>query len=365
LSEGFGPAQAPGGQAVDDRWQMIDHFDVKDRSYWVQMVMVGDPAWRWQRVVEEEMRDHVMVPVLFIIPALGVAMLLTTMSALRPLRGIAALAEALGRAVALGGPLTPLPEDNLPLEIRHVVAAINAMLHRLERSFQVQKQFASDVAHELRTPLAVVVLEASRLPASPARDAITEELNHLAALVNQLLRFAQAEDVMMRERHLVDLVGIARKVCEDLAGAAVGKDVTIEFDAPAQPISLLGNAALIDIAIGNVLDNAVRLAPSGTAVCVTVTLDGKVFVDDRGPGVPDEHKESIFDRFWRADRSRGGVGIGLALVRRVARLHGGDVRVEDRAGGGARFILTFAPTDSSPQMRQVAHPAAAGFSPPV
>jgi len=71
----------------------------------------------------------------------------------------------------------------------------------------------------------------------------------------------------------------------------------------------------------------------------------RVIVDDRGPGVPDEHKNRIFERFWRAERRQpGGMGIGLALVRRVALLHGGDVRVEDRPGGGARFVLTFAPS---------------------
>jgi signal transduction histidine kinase len=342
LSEGFGPAQTPGGEAIDDRWQVIDHFDVKGFSYWVQMVMVGDPAWRWRRVVEEEVRDHVMVPVLFIIPALGVAMLLTTMAALRPLRHIAARAESLGRAVERGGPLAPLPEEDLPLEIRNVVAAINAMLQQLERSLLLQKQFASDVAHELRTPLAIVVLEAARLPESPVREAITSELSALSTLVNQLLRFAQAEDVMTRERAQVDLSGVVRKVCEDLASTAVRRGVVIEFDAPDLPVQVLGNAALIDIAIRNVLDNAIRFAPVDSNVSVTVARDATVYVEDCGPGVPDKQKELIFDRFWRADRSRGGAGIGLALVRRVARLHGGDVLVEDRVGGGARFILSFA-----------------------
>jgi signal transduction histidine kinase len=123
------------------------------------------------------------------------------------------------------------------------------------------------------------------------------------------------------------------------------RGIVIEFDAPVAPVQVLGNAALIDIALRNVLDNAIRFAPTGSDVSVTVAPDATVYVDDRGPGVADEYKELIFDRFRRADRSRGGAGIGLALVRRVARLHGGDVRVEDREGGGARFILSFAAPD--------------------
>jgi signal transduction histidine kinase len=216
------------------------------------------------------------------------------------------------------------------------------MMTRLERSFQSQKQFASDVAHELRTPLAIVVLEASRLPEGPLRDTITSELSALSALVNQLLRFAQAEDVMTRERIDVNVSGVARDVCEDLAGTAMRRGIVIEFDAPDSPVQVLGNAALIDIALRNVLDNAIRLAPTGSDVSVTVAPDATVYVDDRGPGVADEYKELIFDRFRRADRSRGGAGIGLALVRRVARLHGGEAWVEDREAGGARFALSFA-----------------------
>ena len=342
LSEGFGPLQAPGGEAVEDRWQATDHVDIAGHSYWVQVAMVGDPAWRWRGVIGEEMRDHVLVPVLFIIPALGLAMVLTATLSLRPLRRVAALAGSLDRALTQGAPLAPLPEDNLPLEIRAKVGAINAMLGRVERSFVLQKQFAADVAHELRTPLAVVLLEARRLSASPEREAITEELNALGALVNQLLRFAQVESLMAQERGELDLAAVARAVCENLAGTAVAHGIALEFDAPDAPVRLPGHAALIDSAIRNVMENAIRLAPAGSTVSVTVRGEGCVVVEDRGPGVADAQKELIFSRFWRADRSPGGAGIGLALVRRITRLHGGDARVEDRPGGGARFVLRFA-----------------------
>jgi len=144
---------------------------------------------------------------------------------------------------------------------------------------------------------------------------------------------------------------VARKACEDPAAAAVLRSVLIEFDAPEAAVSLPGNAALIDIAVRNVVDNAIRHAPAGSDVSVAVTPAGTVTVDDRGPGVPENQKELIFDRFWRADRSRTGAGIGLSLVRRVARLHGGDARVEDRPGGGARFVLAFAPVPPDPARR--------------
>ncbi|MDR3536401.1 MAG: HAMP domain-containing sensor histidine kinase [Acetobacteraceae bacterium] len=339
LREGFVALPGPDDRLGEDRWLLTEHVDVGNNSYWIQVGMLGDPDWRWRRVMLEEMRDHVLLPILFIIPPLTLALALSTRRALRPLTLVAAGADALSAALASGRPLAPLPESGLPGEIRSVVAAMNTMLGQLEALFLAQKQFTSDAAHELRTPLAVLRLQASQLAAGPLRDAIAAELDGLANLVNQLLRFAQAEDVMARERHLVDVGAVARAVCEDLAGAAAVRRIALAFDAPPHGVELLGHAALIDIAVRNLLDNAIRHTPAGGTVAVTVNAAGDVAVDDDGPGVPDEQKELIFARFYRADRQRSGSGIGLALVRRIARLHGGDATVEDRPGGGARFLL--------------------------
>jgi signal transduction histidine kinase len=100
-----------------------------------------------------------------------------------------------------------------------------------------------------------------------------------------------------------------------------------------------GQAELLDVAARNLIDNALRYAPPKTSVNVTVTEDGRLIVEDRGPGVPPHHRTRIFDRLWRGDRQSGGAGIGLALVRRIAELHGGEIGVEDRPGGGAHFVL--------------------------
>ena len=146
---------------------------------------------------------------------------------------------------------------------------------------------------------------------------------------------------MLTARRPVDLKAVSRKVCEDLAPLALPRGQTIEFDAPLRPVLLSGQAELLDIAVRNVVDNALKASPQASAVAVTVSREGTVVVEDRGPGIPDRHKEAIFTRFWRADPHRGGVGIGLALVKRIVELHGGTVRVEDRIGGGSRFVLAF------------------------
>jgi signal transduction histidine kinase len=306
--------------------------------------MLGDPDWEWSEVITSEMLDHVVIPALTVVPALTLAIFAATRHALKPLRRIAGQAEELGSAVAAGRKLVKLPEEDLPLEFGRVVAALNAMLAKLELLLEQQRQFTADAAHELRTPLSVLMLEIEQLPRDPVTVQLADEVRSLSRLVNELLRFAQAEEAMVGERHPVDVAAAARQVCEELAPVALTRQQEIEFDGPAAPALASGQPDLLEVAIRNLVDNALRHSPPRSTVSVTVENGPRLLVKDRGPGVPDAQREAIFQRFWRADRGRsGGAGIGLALVRRIAQLHGGDVRVEDRPGGGARFVLTLAP----------------------
>ncbi len=324
-----------------DHWLLTERVQVGPRHYWIQVAMIGDPNWQWREAIANEIIDHVLVPVLFLVPALTLAMVVATRQALRPLGRIAALASSLGAAVAQGRPMRPLPEAGLPLEFHRVVSAMNAMLAKLERSLALQKQFTSDAAHELRTPLAVLRLELAELPQGPEAMRLRDEIDGLGQMVNQLLRFAQAEELVAAELHPVDLAEVARKVCEDLAASAVSRRRLIELDVPGPPVLVEGQLELLDVALRNLVDNALRYAPPDTAVEVVVTGEGGVQVCDRGPGVPDAQKLLVFDRFWRAERRRGsGAGIGLALVRRIVELHGGTVRITDRPGGGACFSVS-------------------------
>jgi signal transduction histidine kinase len=338
------PARDLDSGEPENIWLMTGRGEVGGHVYWVQAAMVGDPAWQWTGVLGRELLDHVAVPMLFIVPALVLVVYVATRRALRPLTRVARQMGELGTVVASGRPFAPLSGDGLPLEFEGVVTGINAMLAKLERSLTLQKEFTSDVAHQLRTPLAVLLLEVSALPPDAARDRIKQELGDLAALVNELLRFAQAEDAMARHRRVVDIAGTTRKVCEDLADVAFVAQKQIELDAPEKGAVVSGHPALIDVAIRNLVDNAVKVSPPRSTISVSVDAERNIVVEDRGPGVPDAQKQLIFERFWRADGRRApGNGIGLALVRRIAFLHGGDVRVEDRPGGGARFVMTLGP----------------------
>ncbi len=344
IAEGFFDlGSLPGATGGGDHWMISDLTPIGARKLWIQIAMVGDPAWQWRSVIETELIDHVVVPVGVIVPLMTLAAFFTVRRTLRPLSRVASQAEALGRDVRAGRPLQPLSIQGLPREMVDVVVAINAMLQRLEASFFSQKQFTADVAHELRTPLAVLRLQVSDLPATAAAQQIIAELDTLGGLVNQLLRFAQAEDAMLAARRPVDLSAVSRKVCEELASVAVQRAQTLEFEAPQEKVVISGQADLLDIALRNVVDNALKASPQDSTVAVTISADGTIAVEDQGPGIPDRYKEAIFTRFWRADPRRDGVGIGLALVKRIVELHDGSVRVEDRPGGGARFIMAFGP----------------------
>ncbi len=338
--ERFRPAHLSGNHVVS---LLIHRVVLSGHKYWVQVYMIGDPAWAGAGIIVGKLMSHVLFPVLFIVPALTLAIFLTTRAALRPLRLISRDANLIGAAVARGQMLMPVSEQGMVQEFADVAAAINSMLAKLERSLQLQKQFASDAAHELRTPLAVLLLEASQLPRGPARERIKTEMEELGRLVNELLHFAQAEDVMAHELNDVDVVAATRKVCEDAVIKAIAHDRLIELDCAASQMIITGNAALIEIAIRNLVDNALKYSHPNTTVTVRVNPGPTVIVEDCGPGIPPAQRDAVFERFWRADRRTGnGAGVGLALVRRIAQLHDGSVRLEDRPSGGTRLILDLA-----------------------
>ena len=304
LQEKFEARAVSGNMDTAGRWQLIEREQVdRHHHYWVQAAMVGDPDWRWREVIAGELMDHVVVPALAIVPILTLVMFLTTRSAMRPLTRIADQAGRIGAAVIAGESPSRLPESGLSREFAAVVSTINAMVARLERSLAVQKQFTADVAHELRTPLAVLLLEVARLPDAPARDLLTRDIGSLSNLVNELLRFAQAENAFAAGQDMVDIVATARRVCEDLAPAAIKRRVALALDAPDKPVRLPGNAALMEIAVRNLVDNAVKFTAARSAVVVQVDAQGRVQRGGSRSGYP-RRTEAADLRAFLAGRSR-------------------------------------------------------------
>lgn len=233
-----------------------------------------------------------------------------------------------------------LPETGLPDEVLPLVVAVNQAIDRLERGFQMQRDLTADAAHELRTPLAVLMTMIDVLPDKKAAGELRPHILGMSRIVGQLLELAELESSTISADDAADLRAVCSEAVSLMAPVALAQGKTIELNAPAAPVWVQGNAEMLFRAVRNLIENAIRYTAAATAVEVDVLASGAVTVKDRGPGVPATERELIFRRFWRRDR-RGGpnAGLGLSIVQRAIQIHGGNVGVGEREGGGAVFSI--------------------------
>ncbi|KIM00763.1 Sensory histidine kinase QseC [Paramagnetospirillum magnetotacticum MS-1] len=234
-----------------------------------------------------------------------------------------------------------LPEAGVPREIMPLVKAINSALDRIEAGFRIQRDFTADAAHELRTPLAVLRAHVETLPDPATRDALVRDLESMTRLIAQLLTVARAEALTVAMDEQADLNAIAVDVGTFLAPMALKQHRMIEVIESPSPCLITANAEAVFNALRNLVENALTHTPADSTVSVRVENPAILRVEDRGPGIPAQLRDRIFQRFWRAERRKSGSGLGLAIVREIMMAHSGRVEVEDRPGGGAIFSLIF------------------------
>jgi heavy metal sensor kinase len=250
-----------------------------------------------------------------------------------------------------------LPVDNPTDELGRLATVFNETLMRLESSFAQMRRFTADASHELRTPL-TAMRSVGEIGLRGRRDGVAyrevigsmlEEVDRLSLLVDRLLTLSRAdsgESVLSRDR--VDLRELAEEVSTQLGVLAEEKQQSLTVEA-GSPSMCLGDRMVLRQALLNLVDNAIKYSPVGgqIAVRVSTTVAGMAVLDvsDTGPGIPADLRPRVFDRFYRADRSRsrengGGTGLGLSIARWAVEVNGGQLTLESSDGTGATFRIT-------------------------
>lgn len=316
-----------------------------------------------------EMASQAVVPLLVLFPLLMGLIFVSVRRGLEPLdrlagdvssRSLENLSEVVGHAA--------------PLEARPLIAALNDLLRRLARTLENERRFTADAAHELRTPLAVVKVQAQvALGSKQAADrehALQQVLagtDRATRLVEQLLRMARLDPLtQLPDPHPVDLPELARQLLARMYEVSPEAARRIEVDVGNEPLPVAADQDLLAVALRNLLDNALRYTPADSLVTVRVRREREeagqtlcLSVIDAGEGVPVEELSRLTERFYRGGESTGstgnekavGSGLGLAIVQRIAELHGARLAIENRPGGGLEVSLCWStePGTNSPE----------------
>lgn len=324
-------------------WRIFTLSDT-DSGYQVQM---GE-SYALRNHLINHIALRLAMPNLLALPLLALLISLGIQRALSPLR-------ALTRAVARRAPdsLEPVVEHDIPAEIEPLLEALNHLFQRLEEAFENERRFTADAAHELRTPLAALKVQAQvaqRASEPPQRqqalDNVLHGVDRATRLVEQLLTLARLDPQQgIAHPEALALHPLAAEVLADLDGAAHARQIELSLEGD-EGLSVAGQGDTLRMLITNLVDNALRYTPQGGTVQVMVTAEhgaAELVVEDSGPGIPAEERELVFNRFYRGrEVTASGSGLGLSIARRIADLHHATLSVAQSALGGARITLRFA-----------------------
>lgn len=330
-------------------WYVHDvRLDIPDRDgVWLRLYLSSD--------VSAGVYDALAHYGVWLLPLLGLLALgggyLITAHAFRPVKEMTNLASS----IAGGGDLSrrvATQEGRTGDELHTLAATLNAMLERLQRSFDHERQFTSDAAHELRTPLNAMRIQGeyalTQESGEEKDEAIVrmlEKNEEMHAMISQLLMIARMDAGQTTLEDTCDLAQMIAQAAEDMQPVADERGVQIETDAaPDVGCVVRGSRAMLMRAIVNLTDNAIRYGRENG--CVRMALqageeDVRIVVSDDGEGIAAADLPHVFERFWRADSARAsqGTGIGLAIVRAAARMHGGEAYAASEAGKGSCFTI--------------------------
>ncbi len=254
--------------------------------------------------------------------------------------------RAIRRLVKLANSFDPkhlerqLPETGLSKEVLPLVRAVNQMIAKVDDTQKKHNFFLSTAAHEMRTPLTILRTRLESLDDGVIKDKLINDVRRLVSLVNQLLKLMRVggpKELVAQ----VDVVDCCKKVIADRAPYAIDLDCSLSFDAEVTKYLIKGDADLLEVALANLIDNAISFTPKQGEVQVALSASGALTITDQGPGIHPQLLESLFEPFAKFPPNRNGHGLGLAIVKAVSQLHGAEVTAHNAETGGACFTMQF------------------------
>ena len=319
---------------IDGRnWRIYSKVDERHHH----RILVAE-SYEARNAVGKELAKHLLTPLIIALPTLAFGLVLLMRQRFKPLQRLAS-------SISQRSPdrLDPIASTDVPNEIRPIIEQTNRLLQRVSDSMAQERRFTADAAHEIRTPLAVILTYAQVAAAAREATERTRALNSVVQasdrathLLAQLLTMARLDNDALT-RHFVncDLRKIAVDVIAEITPQALEKKVEVMLDE-GRAAYLRGEPALLAVLLRNLIDNAVRYSPAETFVAVTIKhVDGhiRLTVSDQGPGIPEHERERVLSRFTRLGGSDApGSGLGLSIALRIAQLHGATLVLQDGPG---------------------------------
>ncbi len=325
----------------DELWVVFSLLDT-ERNLWISSAQ--------QEEIRSELSDDVAMT---IIPAFAIGTLVICIALFFSVRkGLSPLYRiSKDLNTRHSDNLTPISIDNLPSELKPTVISLNKMFAKVSLAVMREQNFTDDAAHELRTPLAAMLVHLDALPDNLTRKALYQGVDNMKKLVNQLLELARLSPTSTDTIELIpiDLHSIAAQVIAHLYPSALAKDMSLELMCEPK-ITVLANRTLLEILLANLVENAIRYSKNKDLIQVVINRDKQSFtlrVIDHGQGISDADKQKVWSRFYRCNQSAAtGSGLGLSIVQEIAQLHRGHCDIQDTLDGGATFSVQI-PADSS------------------
>lgn len=317
-------------------------------------VLVGE-----EHAVRRETVGYIVInslwPIFGALPFFALLIWFTVGSGLRPLKQVAVKVERRDP-----NSLVPISTEGVPQEVVPMVESLNRLFCRVQSALENERQFTSNAAHELRTPLAGLktIAQAKQLSDSGGEhsaflDQILKGVDRTSHLLEQLLTLARMDSQSMTMQHLqqVDLPLEVLEVVSEIGQQALDRNIDLSYEGKDCGVPVWGYGPALQILVRNLIDNAIRYTPSGGRVQIaiqTVAQEVRLVIDDSGPGIPEDQIGRLFERFNRGKNTTAeGSGLGLSIVRRIIELHRGRIELENLTNGGGLRVSVYLPSAES------------------